>query len=205
MQSFKREVSPEKCDVKYTLIAEDDEKVDQRRVRPKPTRERLLRRTTSSQCLLSNDNEKELALKYKPQDPSISSRTTSLLFTRSSSNSSKEHLQFPKRRTRANSFGGTSSTIEEWKTKQLRSNITRKPSNGSPPRRSSYFSFQSIQRSLHEEEASKWQYKSDCRGKDRHFSQNFLMGMITSMNEEEKEKNSKLVRYSIYLCFGEIK
>ncbi|XP_074638700.1 uncharacterized protein LOC141897140 isoform X1 [Acropora palmata] len=193
MQSLKREVSPEKYDMKYALIVEDYEKVRQRRERPNPTRERLLRRTKSSQSLLSNNNEKELDVKYKPQDPSISSSTTSLLFTRSSSSSSKEELQLPKRRSRARSFSGTSSNKEEWKTKQLRSaNTTRKTSSPSSPRRSSYFGFQSIQRSLNVEEESKWQYKKDCRGKGRPSSQSFLMGMITSMNKEEKEKNRKL-------------
>lgn len=195
MESYEKKVFKEKCD-KNEEFVRDDEKVE-RRTRPRHNKTRLLR-TATSQCLLSSDNQKELVVKSK-QDSTISSSTSGLLFTRPLSSSSKEQqktLSFHRpERSRANSFSGTGNAIREElkaKSQPRRPSLSRKTSIPTLNRRSSYFSFQSIQRSLLAEGGSKWLLSNDSRGLDRKRSRTGSMQIIISSDEGENEEKRKL-------------
>ena len=201
MESYEKKVFKEKCD-KNKEFVRDDEKVE-RRTRPRHNKTRLLRRATS-QCLLSSDNQKELVVKSK-QDSTISSSTSGLLFTRPLSSSSKEQqktLSFHRpERSRANSFSGTGNAIREElkaKSQPRRPSLSRKTSIPTLNRRSSYFSFQSIQRSLLAEGGSKWLLSNDSRGLDRKRSRTGSMQIIISSDEGENEEKRKLVKYAFF-------
>lgn len=172
--------------------------------RMKPNRARLLRRCTS-QCLLLNENQKDISAKIK-QDSTISSSTSGLLFTRplSSSTGQQSRPSFAFHRPKSSrpiSIGAsrrkTASNTEDRNTtepaKSKPASSQTKTSVPSLRRRSSYFSLQSIQRSLSQDGSNRRLTKRGSREeKDRRSSRS---GFVTSIDEDEREERRQLVMY----------
>ena len=172
--------------------------------RPKPGRARLLRRSTS-QCLLLNENHKDVNTKLFKQDSAISSSTSGLLFTRPLSSTSHQQSKpapLPRRpkTSCSNSIGARSKTpnAADEKCAKQSSPKPSSPSRTSVPalrsRQSRYFSLQSIRRSLSVDRADRLlTKKGSWDEKERRFSRSGFMGMVTSIDEEDIEKRRLLV------------
>jgi len=177
--------------------------------RRKPSRARLLRRCTS-QCLLLNDNQKDQELNVKiKQDSTISSSTSGLLFTRPLSSFAKQRskplaLHSRPKTSLSNSLGARSkiSNAEEPNVRQSKTKPST-PTRTSVPslrRQSSYFSLQSIQRSLSVDQSSRRFTRKGARdANNRKFSRGSFMGLVTSIDEEEREERRQLVMH--VLCY----
>lgn len=164
-------------------------------VRTKNNRARLLRRS-ASQCLLLNENQKDSDRGQARQDSTISSSTSGLLFARPLSSSSKKQAKpslFPRPKSSLMSATGAPRT----RSKSDSDELTRK-ANSKPllARRSSYFSLQSIRRSLVADNCGSQRRltrRASREEKERSFGRSFK-GMVTAIDEEEKEERRQLVR-----------
>ena len=172
--------------------------------RPKPgSRARLLRRSTS-QCLLLNENQNDLNVKSK-QDSTISSGSSGLLFTRPLSSFHKQQpkpVAFVRPKTsRANALGTRGKISEERSRKQAKSKPCW-PTRTSVPslrRQSSYFSFQSIRRSLSADGSSRrFITRKGSRGAEK--DRGGFMGLVTSIDEREERR--QLVMYYVICLKG---
>ena len=172
------------------------------------TRARLLRRCTSQSLLLTQNKKDGEQAGRSRQDSVLSSSISGLLFARPLSSTSREQAKpslFP--RAKSSVMSSTSAP----RIRQRSSSDSDKLTNSKTPqekasvptlvRRSSYFSMRSLRRSLSLDAASaKRLTKRGSRGeKDgRRFSRRFK-GIVTAIDEEEKEEQRQLVSFFIYL------
>ena len=179
-------------------------------VRTKNTRARLLRRCTS-QSLLITENRKDVDGTVRSRkDSTLSSSISGLLFARPLSSSSREQAKpslFPRPKSTLMSTTGSSRSRQRSASDSDR--LTRRANSktslgiASGPtlvRRSSYFSLQSLRRALSVDDASgKRLTKRGSRDeKDGgRFGRGFK-GIVTSIDEEEKEEQRQLVSFFLY-------
>lgn len=163
--------------------------------RTKNNRARLLRRCTS-QCLLLNENQKDGDSGRARRDSTISSSSSGLLFARPLSSSNKKQAKpslFPRPKSSLMSATGAP------RTKPRRDSDSDRPvkkANSKPllARRSSYFSLQSLRRSISADEGSarRLTKRASREEKEGKFGRGFK-GMVTAIDEEEREEKRKLV------------
>lgn len=178
---------------------------------------RLLRRSTS-QCLLLNENKKDSDSGRNSQDSSISSKSSGLLFAaRPLSSSTKQKATrpslFPRPksslmnvttgapRSRTASDSDSDRYIRKASSK-LSSNSSTKTSDPNLARRSSYFSLQSLRRSISLDAGSAARRLSKRASRDEKAEWRFghgFKGIVTAIDEEEQEERRQLVRLCLYL------
>ena len=169
-------------------------------VRTKNTRARLLRRS-SSQSLLLSENKKEDGFGRSRQDSTLSSRSSGLLFARPLSSASREQSKpslFP--RPKSSLMSATSVPRRASDSDRLTRRAKAPPGKASVPtlvRRSSYFSLQSLRRALSVDTASSKRLTK--RGsRDEKDGGRFglgFKGIVTAIDEEEREEQRQLVRF----------
>lgn len=198
MQAYGRQQSTDEAKADTT---KDGEKTGES-IKPKPNRARLLRRYTSQWISLS-DNQKDVDVGSK-QDSTISSSTSGLLFTRPLSSSHKKQLKpvtdLRPKTSRPNTFAEECNTKQE-KAKPCSASRTSLPTLR---RRSSYFSFQSIQRSLSADASRIRLTRQGSRGHmNKMFGRGGFMGFVIPIDEEEREEKRRLAlsrfRRAVYL------
>lgn len=178
-------------------------------VRTKNTRARLLRRCTSQSLLLS-ENKKNSDGAGR-EDSTLSSSTSGLLFARPLSSASREQAKqslFPRPKSSLMSATGAPRSRQRSASDSdgltIRANSKSPSGKASMPtlvRRSSYFSLQSLRRALSVDAASaKRLTKRGSRDeKDGgRFGRGFK-GIVTAIDEEEKEEQRQLVSFFLYL------
>ena len=172
----------------------------------KNSRARLLRRCTS-QSLLLNENKKDRdGAGRSRQDSTISSSSSGLLFARPLSGSSREQARpslFPRPKSSLMSATGAPRSRQRSGSDSdglaRRANSKSSSGKASVPtlvRRSSYFSLQSLRRSISVDAATaKRLTKRGSRDeKDGRFGRGFK-GIVTAIDEEEKEEQRQLVSF----------
>lgn len=178
-------------------------------VRTKNTRARLLRRCTSQSLLLSENKKKSDGAGR--EDSTLSSSTSGLLFARPLSSASREQAKlslFPRPKSSLMSATGAPRSRQRSASDSdgltIRANSKSPSGKASMPtlvRRSSYFSLQSLRRALSVDAASaKRLTKRGSRDeKDGgRFGRGFK-GIVTAIDEEEKEEQRQLVSFFLYL------
>ena len=163
--------------------------------RPKPSRARLLRRSTS-QCLLFNENQNHLNVKSK-QDSTISSGSSGLLFTRPLSSFPKQQTKpvaFARPKTSRGNALGTRGKRGEERTQNSKPCSPTRTSVPSLHRRSSYFSFQSIQSSLSADGSNRRLTRKGSRGAEKDGKFGGFMGLVTTTDEREEKRQ-------LVMCF----
>lgn len=167
--------------------------------RTKHGRARLLRRCTS-QSLLLNENQKDSDGGRNRQDTPISSRSSGLLFVRPLSSSAKKQGKpslFPRPKSSLMDVTGTSKARHGSEsdsgrlTRRGSSSSSSKPSVPTLVRRSSYFSLQSLRRSISLDSGTTRRLKKRA-SRAEEFNRSFK-GMVTAIDEEEMEEKRQLV------------
>jgi len=180
-------------------------------VRTKNTRARLLRRCTSQSLLLSENKKNSDGAGRCREDSTLSSRSSGLLFARPLSSASREQAKlslFP--RPKSSLMSATGAPRSRQRSASDSDGLARRANSKSPSgkasmpalvRRSSYFSLQSLRRALSVDAASaKRLTKRGSRDeKDGgRFGRGFK-GIVTAIDEEEKEEQRQLVSFFLYL------
>lgn len=182
-------------------------------IRTKNSRARLLRRCTSQSLLLNERKKDSDGAGRTRQDSIISSSSSGLLFARPLSSSSREQARpslFP--RPKSSLMSATGAPRSRQRSGSDSDRPARRANSKSPSgkasvptlvRRSSYFSLQSLRRSISVDAGSgKRLTKRGSRDdKDGRFGRGFK-GIVTAIDEEEKEEQRQLVSFLLYawLC-----
>lgn len=186
---------------------QSDEGPEEVFTKTKHGRARLLRRCTS-QNLLLNENQKDSGEGQNRRDSFISSRSSGVLFARPVSSSTNKHgapALFPRPKSSLMETSGSSKTRKASDSDSDR--LTRRRSSNSSSkasvpslRRSSYFSLQSLRRTIVTENGEAKHLKK--KGSREDFSR-FFKGMVTVVDEEEMEEKRQLAlarfRRAVYL------
>ena len=178
-------------------------------VRTKNTRARLLRRCTSQSLLLS-ENKKNSDGAGR-EDSTLSSSTSGLLFARPLSSASREQAKlslFPRPKSSLMSATGAPRSRQRSASDSdgltIRANSKSPSGKASMPtlvRRSSYFSLQSLRRALSVDAASAQRLTKRGSRDEKdggRFGRGFK-GIVTAIDEEEKEEQRQLVSFFLYL------
>lgn len=178
-------------------------------VRTKNTRARLLRRCTSQSLLLS-ENKKNSDGAGR-EDSTLSSSTSGLLFARPLSSAFREQAKlslFPRPKSSLMSATGAPRSRQRSASDSdgltIRANSKSPSGKASMPtlvRRSSYFSLQSLRRALSVDAASAQRLTKRGSRDEKdggRFGRGFK-GIVTAIDEEEKEEQRQLVSFFLYL------
>lgn len=176
--------------------------------RTKTNRARLLRRSTS-QCLLLNENQKDSDRGRTRLDSTLSSTSSGLLFARPLSSSNKKQAKpflFPRPKTSLMSATGPPRPNKTKESSDSDSDRPVRKANSKPllARRSSYFSLQSLRRSISvnsgdEGSVRRLTKRGSREEKGGKFGRGFK-GMVTAIDEEEREEKRQLVSLYARLC-----
>lgn len=178
-------------------------------VRTKNTRARLLRRCTSQSLLLSENKKNSDGASR--EDSTLSSSTSGLLFARPLSSASREQAKlslFPRPKSSLMSATGAPRSRQRSASDSdgltIRANSKSPSGKASMPtlvRRSSYFSLQSLRRALSVDAASAQRLTKRGSRDEKdggRFGRGFK-GIVTAIDEEEKEEQRQLVSFFLYL------
>ena len=175
--------------------------------RTQNTRARLLRRCTSQSLLLSQNKKDSEQAGRNRQDSVLSSSISGLLFARPLSSSSREQAKpslFP--RPKSSLMSATGAPRSRQRRSSDSDRLTRGASSKAPPgkasvptlvRRSSYFSLRSLRRALSVDGGKRLTKRGSRDETGGRFGRRFK-GIVTAIEEEEKEEQRQLVSFFLY-------